>query len=196
MPPGASVVPSPERRTGSWLYVAVDSDSGRMHCWGEGCHWSNSYNKTRAKEHLTGCTAAKRSFPEMMGVISYFDLSRCPPPPATTEQLHEWRLLWVEAMCESCLPLSFFETASWRAAIMAVSFGRFAGPGDRRVLASTYVPLVAAKSDSGADPGGGLVSCFYGWSNSQPSKCVQLCKLLAFGAAVCQHPIGHRFPDK
>jgi len=50
-------------------------------------------------------------------------------------------------MCESCLPLGFFDTPAWAAALGAVSSGRFTCQGDRRVLASTYVPLVAAKSD-------------------------------------------------
>jgi len=51
-------------------------------------------------------------------------------------------------MCESCLPLGFFDTSEWAAALGAVSSGRFTGPGDRRVLASTYLPLVTAKSNS------------------------------------------------
>jgi len=38
-------------------------------------------------------------------------------PPATAAQLHEWRMLWTEAMCESCLPFGCFETAEWRAAL-------------------------------------------------------------------------------
>jgi len=50
-------------------------------------------------------------------------------------------------MCESCLPVGFFGTPAWAAALGAISGGRFTGPGDRRVLADTYVPLVAAQSD-------------------------------------------------
>lgn len=147
MAPGVSTVPPPGKRTGSWLYVDVDANPGRMHCRGDGCRWANTPNKTRARDHLVGCAAAKRSFPEMMGVLLPAANSPGAPPPATAKQLHEWRLLWTEAMCESCLPLGFFETPTWRAALTAVTGGRFTGPGDRRMLASTYVPLVAAKSD-------------------------------------------------
>ena len=147
MAPGASVVPPPDKRTGAWLYVDVDTTPGRMDCRGDGCRWGNASNKTRARDHLVGCLAAKRSFPEMMGVlvpaVNNFGAS---PLPVTTEQLHDWRVLWVEAMCDSCLPLGFFEKDAWRAALGAVTDGRFQGPGDRRMLASTYVPLVAAKS--------------------------------------------------
>jgi len=57
-------------------------------------------------------------------------------------------MLWTEAICELCLPLDCFETAAWRAALEAVTAGRFTGPGDRRALARTYVPLVAAKTDT------------------------------------------------
>ncbi|KAK1860614.1 hypothetical protein I4F81_003202 [Pyropia yezoensis] len=114
---------------------------------GDGCGWENTPNKTRAREHLIGCVAAKRSFPEKMGALAPAVNLPGTLPPATGEQLHQWRLLWVEAMCESCLPLGFFETPPWQAALAFVSRGRFM-PGNRRMLASTYVPLVAAKSDA------------------------------------------------
>lgn len=113
----------------------------------DGCQWHNSATKTRAREHLTCCTADERTLPKIMGVIATTLSALGAPPPATTKQMHEWRLLWVEAMCDSVLPLSFFEAAQWLVAIGAVSSGRFTGPGYRCVLASTYVPLVAAKSD-------------------------------------------------
>jgi len=51
-------------------------------------------------------------------------------------------------MCESCLPLGVFDTPAWAAALGAISGGRFTGPGDLRVLADTYMPLVAAQSDA------------------------------------------------
>jgi len=43
---------------------------------------------------------------------------------------------------------AFFDTPASAAALGVVLSGRFTGPGDRRVLLSTYEPLVAAKSDS------------------------------------------------
>jgi len=149
MAPGASVVPPPDKRTGAWLYVDVDTTPCRMDCRGDGCRWGNAPNKTRTRDLLVGCLAAKRSFPEMMGVLVP-DVNNfgAPPLPLTTEQLHDWRVLWAEAMCDSCLPLGFLETDAWRAALGAVTGSRFQGPGDRRMLASTYVPLVAAKSDA------------------------------------------------
>lgn len=50
-------------------------------------------------------------------------------------------------MCELSVPLGCFETPTWRAALTAVKRGLFTGPGDRQILASTFVRLVAATSD-------------------------------------------------
>jgi len=149
MAPGASVVPPPDKRTGARLYVDVDTTPGRMDCRGDGCRWGNAPISTRAKDHLVGCLDAKRSFPEMMGVLKpTVNNFGAPPLPVTNEKLHDWRVLWVEAMCDSCLPLGFFETDACRAALGAVTGGRFQGPGDCRMLTSTYVTLVAAQSDA------------------------------------------------
>jgi len=136
--PGASVVPPPDKRTGAWLYVDVETTPCRMECRGDGCRWSNAPNKSRARDHLVGCLAATRSFPEMMGVLlPAANNLGAPPLPVTLEQLRDWRVLWVEAMCDSCLPFGCFETDAWRAALGAVTGGRFQGPGDCRMLALT-----------------------------------------------------------
>ena len=148
MAPGGAVVPPPEKRTGAWLYVKRDTVPGRTNCRDEGCRWGTTPNKTRARDHLVGCAEASRSFPKMMGVLMWQAPAPGALPPATAAQLHEWRMLWTEAMCESCLPLGCFETAAWRAALGAVTTGRFTGPGDRRTLATTCVPLVAAKTNA------------------------------------------------
>jgi len=35
--PAASHAPSPDARTGTWLYVDLDSAPGKMSCRGRGC---------------------------------------------------------------------------------------------------------------------------------------------------------------
>ena len=148
--PGASLVPPLDKQTGALLYEDVDTTPGRMYCRGDGCRWGNAPNRKRETDHLIGSLATERSFLEMVGVFvpAVNTFGALLLLPATTGQLHDWRVLWVQEMCDSCLRLGFLETDVWLAALGAVTGGRFYGPCDRRMLACTYVSSVAAKFDA------------------------------------------------
>lgn len=129
------------------LYVKVVHKQHRIRRRGDDSQWVKTPNKKTGARALgwgPGCEAFTTRDDRSPS-------SNCQTPanmPATTgKELHQRRLLWVEAVRESCVPFGVLGTPMCQLVFAAVTGGR-SPAGDWRRLATTDVPLAAAYSDA------------------------------------------------